>query len=341
MQQAPVNVAKMKQGPSLNPEIVHKVQLAQIQLLYKQTWTGLVGVLVVAISGCAILWHDVPQRYLSLWIGSVILLTLARGYLTFSFFRKTPSAVDIKFWTNWHVLGVVASGILWVIPSALLWPTGNSVSQMVWPILILPLSAASVATYYTWKLSYVSFVLLTALPISVRFFSKGGYLFIILGLMALFYIAVLLRAGKVMHTASVRTFELVVSNEALNTKLTAGIEQVNKLNMELENKVTALKISEEKMLVRNQELVSLNEVLTRTKNDLENSNKKLEDAIANIKQLSSMLPICSSCKNIRNDSGYWEKLESYLLENSGIIFSHSICPDCAQKLYPDIYKKKI
>jgi hypothetical protein len=85
-------------------------------------------------------------------------------------------------------------------------------------------------------------------------------------------------------------------------------------------------------------LVQLNEELTSTRHTLESSNRKLEEAISNIKQLSGMLPICASCKNIRNDRGYWEKLESYFLDHSGVIFSHGICPDCRKKLYPGFDK---
>lgn len=62
---------------------------------------------------------------------------------------------------------------------------------------------------------------------------------------------------------------------------------------------------------------------------------ELRNALADVKALSGLLPICSSCKNIRDDNGYWSKLETYLLEHSSIDFSHGICPDCARKLYPD------
>lgn len=66
---------------------------------------------------------------------------------------------------------------------------------------------------------------------------------------------------------------------------------------------------------------------------------QLEDALQEVKKLSGLLPICSSCKNIRDDQGYWQQLETYIGEHSEAQFSHSICPDCAQKLYPDLYEK--
>lgn len=59
----------------------------------------------------------------------------------------------------------------------------------------------------------------------------------------------------------------------------------------------------------------------------------LQAALAEIKQLSGMLPICSSCKKVRDDKGYWNKIESYLRVHSGAVVSHSICPECIDKLY--------
>jgi PAS domain S-box-containing protein len=59
-----------------------------------------------------------------------------------------------------------------------------------------------------------------------------------------------------------------------------------------------------------------------------------------IKRLRGLLPICSSCKKIRNDKGYWEQMEVYIRDHSEAEFSHGICPECAEKLYPELYKKK-
>jgi PAS domain S-box-containing protein len=66
---------------------------------------------------------------------------------------------------------------------------------------------------------------------------------------------------------------------------------------------------------------------------------ELQDALAEVKTLSGLIPICASCKKIRNDKGYWNQIEGYIMEHSDATFSHGICPDCAQKLYPDYLKK--
>ena len=61
---------------------------------------------------------------------------------------------------------------------------------------------------------------------------------------------------------------------------------------------------------------------------------KLERAIKKIKKLSGLLPICASCKKIRDDKGYWKQIESYIRDNSEAEFSHGLCPGCQKRLYP-------
>ncbi|MCX8069044.1 MAG: PAS domain S-box protein [Thermodesulfovibrionales bacterium] len=67
--------------------------------------------------------------------------------------------------------------------------------------------------------------------------------------------------------------------------------------------------------------------------------EELEKALSRVKLLNGLLPICSGCKKIRDDTGYWKQIETYISEHSEAEFSHSICPECAQKLYPEYYKK--
>ncbi len=59
--------------------------------------------------------------------------------------------------------------------------------------------------------------------------------------------------------------------------------------------------------------------------------------MAEMKELRGLLPICASCKKIRDDQGYWNQIEVYIKKHSEVEFSHSICPDCISKLYPEIY----
>ncbi len=68
---------------------------------------------------------------------------------------------------------------------------------------------------------------------------------------------------------------------------------------------------------------------------LREEKEKLEKAIEEINKLSGLLPICASCKKIRDDKGYWNQLEEYIEDYSDVSFSHSMCPDCSDNLYGD------
>ena len=64
---------------------------------------------------------------------------------------------------------------------------------------------------------------------------------------------------------------------------------------------------------------------------------ELQQALANVKTLSGLLPICANCKKIRDDDGYWRMVEHYLTDHSEAEFSHGICPECGKQLYGDLY----
>lgn len=69
--------------------------------------------------------------------------------------------------------------------------------------------------------------------------------------------------------------------------------------------------------------------------DRENLIERLQDYIAKTKSLRGLIPICSSCKRVKGDDGYWGQLEVYISEHSDAEFSHGLCPECAKKIYPD------
>ena len=65
----------------------------------------------------------------------------------------------------------------------------------------------------------------------------------------------------------------------------------------------------------------------------------LQKALDEVKKLSGLIPICSHCKKVRDDNGYWDQVEDYISKRSDVDFSHGICPDCMKKYYPKIYAK--
>ncbi len=89
-------------------------------------------------------------------------------------------------------------------------------------------------------------------------------------------------------------------------------------------------------------LFIIREISKRKRIELEREKliEELQDALTQVKTLSGLLPICASCKKIRDDKGYWHHVETYVMKHSDAQFSHSICPDCRQKLYPELTLKK-
>jgi cobalamin-dependent methionine synthase I len=72
--------------------------------------------------------------------------------------------------------------------------------------------------------------------------------------------------------------------------------------------------------------------------ELRRSNEELQKALKEVKVLRGLIPICASCKKIRNDGGFWQQLEEYLGEHSEAEFSHGLCQPCIKKLYPGVYQ---
>jgi PAS domain S-box-containing protein len=84
--------------------------------------------------------------------------------------------------------------------------------------------------------------------------------------------------------------------------------------------------------------------ITRRKDMEEERNRlitELQESLSKVKKLSGLLPICASCKKIRDDKGYWQQIETYIHTHSEADFSHGICPECAKKFYAELYKEKL
>jgi PAS domain S-box-containing protein len=77
----------------------------------------------------------------------------------------------------------------------------------------------------------------------------------------------------------------------------------------------------------------------RLEQDRENLIANLEETLTRVKTLRGLIPICSSCKKIRDDKGTWNFLEQYLMEHSTAVVSHGLCPNCAKKMYPDVFEE--
>ena len=99
----------------------------------------------------------------------------------------------------------------------------------------------------------------------------------------------------------------------------------------------------QRQLVWSEELIALLKIagvvfgnaIERKRSEEERSRLilELQESLAKVRTLSGLLPICASCKKIRDDKGYWNQIETYIMEHTDADFSHGICPDCAKELY--------
>lgn len=95
-----------------------------------------------------------------------------------------------------------------------------------------------------------------------------------------------------------------------------------------------------KLRIRNHlALKSQNDLVMEQKNLLQQQKEELEATLSRLKILEGIIPICMYCKNIRNDTNAWEKLEAYLSAHTNAHFSHGICPDCLNEKFPHYPKK--
>jgi hypothetical protein len=147
--------------------------------------------------------------------------------------------------------------------------------------------------------------------------STGAWLTAIFGT-SLFTTVVVISSGRLYHS-------LMTSIRALS-KRTATLQQTNE---ELQKEISRRKEIEEEL--RNYE--------THLEDMVDQRTTELQLALANVKMLTGMLPICASCKNIRDDEGYWHQVEVYIRSHSEAEFTHGICPDCVVKLYPELILK--
>jgi PAS domain S-box-containing protein len=130
---------------------------------------------------------------------------------------------------------------------------------------------------------------------------------------------------------------IVLHNNYLYIKFIPFQDQGRNFFIILIQDITKRKLAEMQLKKNEEELEK--KVKERTA-ALEESNNKLQVALDKVKLLSGMLPICSSCKKIRDDKGYWNQIDEYIRDHSEVEFTHSICEECARKLYPEFNLSK-
>jgi PAS domain S-box-containing protein len=140
---------------------------------------------------------------------------------------------------------------------------------------------------------------------------------------------------SVVDFAAPESRELILSNIRAGNERPYEVIGLRKDGSRIWVEVQAKPISYQGQILR---VAAIRDITERKRAEQEREEliAALREALANIKTLRGLLPICASCKKIRDDSGYWSQIEAYIQAHSDAVFSHGICPDCASRLYGDI-----
>ena len=143
-----------------------------------------------------------------------------------------------------------------------------------------------------------------------------------------------------LHPPEARS-QVIAQFESLKTTASARFEALNRRK---DGSLVPNEISERIVNVRDTSYVLkfVRDITERKQAEREREQlvDELQAALAQVKTLSGLIPICSSCKKIRDDKGYWNVLEAYTIEHSDAQFTHGVCPDCLKKLYPEYAAKQ-
>ena len=295
-----------------NAEI--KLQAAAVRLVYQQSSLALTAVLINAIILALILLKIVPAVNILCWLLATLALTVFRYISTLKYFRINPADQDYRKWSNEFLILTSLSGIVWGSAAIFLFPSSSIAHQIFMILVVGGICAGSVATYASMKLAVPLLTVTALVPLFLRVILTGDQIHLATGLLILLFIVIVITSSNRMHKTTVTSLRLRLDNTNLIAKLEQEKIWVEQLNEELKAEIEERKTAE----TEKEKLIS-----------------KLQEALDEIKELGGMLPICTNCKKIRDDKGFWTQVEEYISEHSGAKFSHSLCPTCLDELYPD------
>jgi hypothetical protein len=221
-------------------------------------------------------------------------------------YRRNPEGAN---WGRWFALGTLGSGLCWGSAGLLLFIPESVPHQTFLTFVIGGMSAGAVTTLSASIRVVLAYVIPSLLPLTVRLFVEGGQLHVAMGGMVGLFLILMIDISWRWYRTTLRLLTLEVSNGQLIVQLKAEIAEREQ-------------IAEDLIKARD----SLEECVSER-------TAELQEAIDRVKVLRGLLPICSSCKKIRDDQGYWTQLETYIHQHSEADFTHGLCPDCAERLF--------
>jgi hypothetical protein len=309
-----------EKAPPASGERDRIVRAEQVKLLYTKAPMALTATLVNAPILVFILWDEIRHAILVAWLLYMITLSLGRAWLTHEYWRRLPPPIKDSHWGTWHLAGIALSGLGWGSVGVFLFPDASLPHQLFVAFVLAGMTAGSVAACSSMLAGFLLFAVPALLPLTIRFLAQGDDLHLAMGAMTALYTVLLVFLARSQNETNITSLNLRFENRDLVAYLANAKREAEKLNDEL-----TFEINERK----------------RVQKERERLIAELQDALANLKVLRGLLPICSHCKKIRDDAGDWQAVEVYVRDHSNADFSHSICPECLTKMYPEFGRNNL
>ncbi len=273
--------------------------------IFTRSSIGILATVVNASILVFVLWEQILHWKLMLWLALIMLLSLVRILLNLKYSKTVDRNQHIHLWSCLHFSCIGISGILWGATAIVLFPSGSAAHQVFIAFILGGMVAGAVGVFSPIFPYFLVFSIPALVPIAIRFIAISDETHRIMGAMiALYAVFIFITAKRVNNS----TTELVSLKEKFADRLEARTAELDYANRQLKQKIE----------------------------EHEQTESELHETLKKVRTLTGLLPICSSCKKIRDDKGYWNQLEAFITEHSHAEFSHSICPECARKLYPDL-----
>lgn len=296
------------------------VRAEQVKLLYTKAPMAVTATLVNAPILALILWNEVRHAALVAWLIYMIMLSMGRLWLTYEYRRTPPSPIEDSPWETWYLVGIALAGIGWGSVGIFLFPAGSLPMQLFIAFVLAGMTAGSVAACSAVVAGFLLFAAPALAPLAIQFLAQGDDLHLVMGAITALYLILMVFIARTMNQTIITSLTLRFENRDLVAYLAAAKGHAERLNEDL-----TFEINESRQALKERA-----RLIT-----------ELQDAAANIKVLRGLLPICSHCKKIRDDEGIWQMVEVYVHEHSNADFSHSICPECLNRMYPELGKNNL
>jgi hypothetical protein len=292
-----------------------KFEKKRLKTIFRQSNVALPGNLMVAVCIAVLFRQKVQPPFLTLWLAAIILVLFSRLiiYLKYKSLKKEPE--NPKPWFLMYGISIFANGALWGVFGFYAKFTFPLVYLSITLIILSGLVAAAVATNSVSIPIFFGFAFPTLLPVGIALLLSDGFEQILLGFLIISYLALLTQSAIQLNKVILKSLTYRYENLQLLEDLQKEKSRVTGLNDQLALDIERRKLTE----IEKERLIG-----------------ELQKALNEVKTLSGLIPICAQCKKVRDDSGYWNQIESYIHKHSNADFSHSICPDCAKNLYPEI-----